>query len=76
MNWPLADPHAVADRSEDLAGAIELQELAVLSARHPRLAVRVEIQGAHEISHLHRPEKPAVAQSRLRAEVHHDEHSP
>src|SRR5262245_5427778 len=58
---PGADAHAVADGSENLAVTIHFQELAVLAARHPWLAVGVEIQRAHEISHLHRLEELARA---------------
>src|SRR3989442_5699448 len=53
--------HSVSDRTEYLAIPIQLQELAILTARHPWLAVRVEIEGAHEVSHLHRFEELAVA---------------
>ena len=52
-------PLPIAPRT--VAIPVELQELAVLAARHPRLAVRVEIQRAHQISHLHRLEELAVA---------------
>src|SRR5262249_17998236 len=55
-----ADPHAVADGADHGAVPIELQELAVLTAGHPRLTVRVEVERAHEISHLHRLEELAV----------------
>src|SRR5207247_7362282 len=59
----LAGPHthAVPDRADDLAVPIQLQELAILAARHPRLAVRIEIEGAHEVSHLQCLEKFSVA---------------
>src|SRR5439155_23077418 len=51
----------VTDRTEHPAIPIQLQELAILTARHPWLAVRVEIEGAHEVSHLHRFEEGAVS---------------
>src|SRR6266508_5538079 len=57
---PGPDTHAVADRPENLAIPVQLQELAILSGRHPGLAVRVEIQRAHEVSHLHRLEERAI----------------
>src|SRR6185369_14764318 len=57
----VSDTHAVADCAEHPSIPIQLQELAVLTARHPRLAVRVEVQGTYEIPHLHRLEKLAVA---------------
>src|SRR5580704_6372205 len=56
-----ADTHSVPDRTEYSAIAVQLQELAILSARHPWLAVRVKVEGAHEVSHLHGFEEPAVA---------------
>src|SRR5262245_31894177 len=58
---PGPDTHAVADRTEHPSIPIQLQELTILTAGHPRLAVRVEIQRAHEVSHLHRLEQRAVA---------------
>src|SRR5262245_28635284 len=54
------DAHAVADRTEHFPGAIQLQELPVLPRCHPRLAVRIEVERAHQIPHLHRLEEPAV----------------
>src|SRR5215510_297962 len=56
-----ADAHAVANRPEYFSVSIELQELTILSARHPTLTVRVEIERAHEISHLHRSQELPVA---------------
>ena len=56
-----SDPHSVTDRTEHLAIPVQLQELAILSARHPRVAVRVKMEGANEVSHLHRLEEFAVA---------------
>src|ERR1700737_5430453 len=54
--------HSVTDRAEYLTIPIQLQELAILPARHPWLAVRVKIEGANEVSHLHRFDKlPAAA---------------
>src|SRR5688572_12016609 len=57
----VADAHAIADRTENLPAAIHLQKLPVLAACHPRLPMRIEIQRAYEISHLHRLQKFAVA---------------
>ena len=37
-----------------------LQELPVLTTRHPRVAVGIKPEGANEVSHLHRPEELAV----------------
>src|SRR5712692_2905051 len=37
--------HSVADRTEYLAIPIQLQELSILTARHPWLAARVKIEG-------------------------------
>ena len=56
-----SDAHAVADRAEHFAVAIQLQELAILTARHPWVALRIELERANEISHLHRLEEFAVA---------------
>jgi hypothetical protein len=56
-----ADTHSVTDRTEYFSIAVQLQELAILSARHPWLAVRVKIEGADEVSHLHGLDEPAVA---------------
>jgi hypothetical protein len=56
-----ADTHSVTDRTEYFSIAVELQELAILSARHPGLAVRVKVEGADEVSHLHGFEELAVA---------------
>src|SRR5439155_1206098 len=53
--------HSVADRTEYLAIPIQLQELSILTARHPWLAARVKIEGANEVSHLHRFEELAVS---------------
>src|SRR6185436_1830242 len=55
------DTHAVSDRTEHLSIPIQLQELAILAARHPWLPMRVEIEGAHQVSHGHRLEELAVA---------------
>src|SRR5438552_5330051 len=59
----LAGPytHSVTDRAEHFSVPVQLQELAILAARHPWLAVRIKIKGAHEVSHLHRLEELAVA---------------
>src|SRR5580693_6300139 len=56
-----ADTHSVADRNEYPPVAVQLQELAILSARHPWLAVRVKIEGTDEVSHLHGLEELALA---------------
>ncbi len=56
----MPNPHAVSDRTEYLAVSIQLQELTVLPRRHPRIAVRVEVQRAHQVPHLHRLEERAV----------------
>jgi hypothetical protein len=55
-----ANPHSIADRAEHFAIPIELQELTVLAAGHPWIAVRVEPERADKISHLHRPEELPV----------------
>src|SRR5258708_38018210 len=55
------DPHAVANRTEDRAIPAQPQELAILTAGHPWLAVPVKVESTHEVSHLHRLEEPAVA---------------
>src|SRR5688500_19681546 len=48
----VADAHAVPDGADDGTVAGHLQELPVLAARHPRIAFRVDVQFAHQISHL------------------------
>src|SRR5262245_52914094 len=58
---PVADAHAVSDGAEHVAVPIQFQKLAVLTAGHPWLSVRIEIQRAHEIPHLHRLEKLALS---------------
>src|SRR6185437_11672637 len=47
-----ADTHALADRAQHFAVAVQLQELAVLARRHPGIALVVEIEGADQILHL------------------------
>ena len=56
----LAGARSVAHGSEDVAILINLQELAILTARHPEIALRVEIDGARQVSHLNRPDEFAV----------------
>src|SRR2546425_3385821 len=56
-----SDPHSVTDRSEHLASQVQLQELAILTARHPWIAVRVKMEGANEVSRLHRFKELAIA---------------
>src|SRR5688572_1442736 len=55
------DAHAVADRTHDLAGAIQFEELAVLAAAHPGIALRIEMKGADQITGLQGAQELAVA---------------
>src|SRR5687768_4304941 len=57
----VADAHAVPDCADDVAVPGHLQELPVLAARHPRIAFRVEVQRAHQVSHLHRLQEFTVS---------------
>ena len=61
MNCPVSIPIPLPIAPSTLPSAIELQELAILPARHPWLAVRVEVERADEVSHLHRLEELPVA---------------
>ena len=51
---------AIADRAEHPATPVQSQYLAILSARHPRIAVRVEADRADQISHLQGLEKVSI----------------
>src|SRR5262249_25476344 len=55
-----SDTHTVTDRADDTSVAIQLQELAVLSACHPWIAVGIEMECADEISHLHGSQELAI----------------
>jgi hypothetical protein len=51
---------SVAYRAEHVAIPVDLEDLSILPGRHPQLAIWVDIQGAYQVSHLNRFDKPAV----------------
>ena len=59
----LAGPRtgSLANRTEYVAIPVQLNDLAIFSRRHPKLAVGVHIEGASEISHLNRFHELAVS---------------
>jgi hypothetical protein len=56
-----SDTHPVTNSSDNSSIPVQFQELAILSACHPRVAVRIEMERANEISHLHRSEELPIA---------------
>src|SRR4029079_4885347 len=56
-----ADAHAVADGAHHLAGPVQLEELAVLAAAHPGIALGIEMDGADQVAHLQGAQELAVA---------------
>src|SRR5262249_53608975 len=59
LSW--SDSHSITDRTNDFAVAVQFEELSILTARHPWIAVRVELKRANEVSHLHRLQKFSIA---------------
>src|SRR5262245_19400255 len=53
-------PGSVADRPEDVAVPVDLEDLPVLSGRQPELSVRADVERALQVSHLDRLDELSV----------------
>ena len=61
MNWPAPMPMPFPIAPMTLPLRSSFQELAILTARHPRIAMRIKMQGTNEVPPLHGSEEFPIA---------------